>query len=104
MTRESPAWLNVSDEDVVLEVVVDPRASRTRVMGLEDGRLKVQLEGPVDEAAANRRLVTFLAEKIGVDRVQIEVTAGGTNLRKTVRVSRVSRNQVLISLSPRVSG
>jgi len=103
-TRESPGWLTAGDEDVVLEVVVVPRASRARVMGLEEGRLKIHLVECVDGSTANRALVTFLAGSIGVDRVQIEVVAGGSNLRKTVRVSKVSRNQVLLPLTPHVSG
>ena len=99
-----PPWLYISGEDVRLEVVVAPRASRTRVMGVHDSRLKIQLAAPPVDNKANEALVRFLADTLGVARAQVEIIAGASNKRKTVRVAGVTETRVLVKLSPRQEG
>ena len=101
MTIEERAWVEISENGVMLEVTVATSASRTRVMGTSDHRLKIQLNVQDDDDAANRALVQFLAECLGISTVQIEVVGGASNSKKRVFVSRVSRNQALLKLSPR---
>ena len=48
----------------VLEVLVQPRASRTRVVGEHDGRLKIQLAAPPVDGEANAALIEFLADAL----------------------------------------
>ncbi|MCX5730182.1 MAG: DUF167 domain-containing protein [Deltaproteobacteria bacterium] len=82
-------WLRELPGAVVLEVLVQPRASRTRAAGEHDGRLKIQLAAPPVDGEANRALVEFLAEELGVRKVDVAILRGETGRRKTVRVSGV---------------
>ena len=86
---------------MVLSILVVPRASRTRVMGIHDGRLKIQLTSPPADGKANEALVRFLADTLAVSKVQIEITSGATSKHKTVRVDGVAANRALMRLSPR---
>ncbi len=70
-----------------LEVLVQPRASRTRVVGIHDGRLKIQLAAPPVDGEANAALVEFLAGALGVRRSDVAIERGETGRRKTVRVA-----------------
>ncbi|MBK9516961.1 MAG: YggU family protein [Anaeromyxobacter sp.] len=79
---------------VALEVLVQPRASRTRVVGVHDGRLKVQLAAPPVDGEANAALVAFLAGALGVRRADVTITRGETGRRKTVRVAGTTAAQV----------
>jgi len=81
-----PDWLREVPGAVVLEVLVQPRASRTRVVGVHDGRLKVQLAAPPVGGEANAALVDFLAAALGVRRADVSIDRGETGRRKTVRV------------------
>ena len=99
---DDPSWLTTREDDVMIEVVVVPRASRARVMGLEAGALKIHLTAMV-EKSGNRSLVAFLASSLDIPRAQIEIVGGASSKRKTVRLARVSRNQVLLALKPRAS-
>ena len=101
MTLEEPTWIDSSDNGVMLEVWVVPASSRTRVMGTQDNRLKIQLDSKNDDEAVNRALVQFLADSLDISRVQIEIVGGASNPRKRISVSRIARNQVLLKLSPR---
>ncbi len=69
---------------MVLAVVVQPRASRTRVVGEHGGMLKVQLAAPPVDGEANAELVRFLAGCLGVPRASVELLSGETSRRKRV--------------------
>jgi uncharacterized protein (TIGR00251 family) len=84
----------------MLDVLVSPRASRDRIMGVHDERLKIQLAAPPVEGKANEALVRFLAETLGVSRAQVDIVGGPANKRKTVRLSGVPPHLVLLKLSP----
>jgi uncharacterized protein len=79
-------WLKEVPGAVELAVLVQPRASRTRVVGEHDGMLKVQLAAPPVDGEANAALLEFLARRLGVPRRQVTLVAGDTARRKRVRV------------------
>ncbi len=92
------SWVRDEPGGAVLEVLVQPRASRTRAVGEHDGRLKVQLAAPPVDGEANRALVEFLAEALGVRKADVVLQRGETGRRKTVRVAGVSAAQVRAAL------
>jgi uncharacterized protein (TIGR00251 family) len=92
-------WLREAPGGVVLEILVQPRASRTRVVGVHDGRLKVQLAAPPVDGEANAALVEFLADALGSRRSDVSIERGDTGRRKTVRVSGVAAAAVRAALS-----
>ena len=92
-------WLREEPGAVVLELLVQPRASRTRVVGEHDGRLKVQLAAPPVDGEANAALVEFLADALGVRKADVTIERGETGRRKTVRVAGVDAAAVRAALS-----
>lgn len=82
-----PPWLRAEPGGVSLEVLVQPRASRTQVVGVHDGRLKIALAAPPVDGEANQALVEFLARALGVRRADVTLLRGETGRRKTVRVA-----------------
>jgi hypothetical protein len=80
-------WIREAPGGVVLEILVQPRASRTRVVGEHDGRLKIQLAAPPVDGEANAALVAFLAGALSVRRSDVSIERGDGGRRKTVRVS-----------------
>lgn len=76
-------------------VRVVPRAGRDELAGIQDGVLRVRLTAPPVAGAANRALVEFLADRLGVPRRSVEIVAGYTGRRKVVRVSGLSPEQVI---------
>lgn len=72
--------------ELILDVLVVPRASRNRIGPLVGDRIKVQLAAPPVDGAANSALRDLLAKELGVPRSQVAVVRGETGRRKTVRV------------------
>jgi hypothetical protein len=95
-----PDWIEEREDCLLLNVVVVPRASRIRVMGIQDGRLKIQLDGPSVDDKANTKLIRFVAEQLGVATAQLDVTGGLTSKHKTLRIVGVSAQRVRVLLEP----
>lgn len=77
---------------------MQPRASKTELAGLHDGRLRIRLAAPPVDGAANAALVAFIAEKLAIAKSRVQVTAGLTSRRKVVRIEGMSADAVHAAL------
>jgi len=68
----------------LVDVLVVPNASRSEVVGLHGGRLKVRVASPPERLKANAAVVALLCEVVGVRRG--EVVAGRTGRHKTIEL------------------
>jgi uncharacterized protein (TIGR00251 family) len=75
--------------DLVLEVRVQPRASRSEIGGTLGDRLRVRLQAPPVDGRANAALVEFLAETFDVPRAAVTIERGLTGRDKRVRIHGV---------------
>jgi uncharacterized protein (TIGR00251 family) len=82
-----------------IDVYVQPRASRTQIAGMHDGRLKIRLAAPPVDGAANAELVSFIAMRLGIAKSQVRVVAGQTSRRKVIEVDGVSQTAVEAALA-----
>ena len=84
---------------VRFDVRVQPRASRSEVVGEQEGALRVRLAAPPVDGAANEELVAVLAELLRVARRNVRIVAGTTSRRKVVEVEGVTPEQALALVS-----
>ena len=75
----------------LLDIVVQPRASRVRVGPVRQDRLVVAVTSPPVDGAANRAVVDALSRAAGVAKSQIEIVRGDSSRKKTVRIRGASR-------------
>ena len=89
-------------QDTLLNVYAQPRASRTRILGLHGDALKIAVAAPPVDGAANKALIKFLAHAIGVAKAQITLEGGATGRHKRIRVKGLSpeRVAIVLGLSP----
>ena len=71
---------------IEIDIKVVPNAKRTKVVGPLGRRLKVTLAAPPEKGKANKALINLLADKLGVRKNSITVTAGQTSPKKRVLV------------------
>ncbi len=81
-------------EGVVIDILVQPRASRERVGPVHDDRLKVAVTSPPVDGAANKAVCKLLAKTFKLAKSAVEVVGGHSSRRKTVRLSGVTRADV----------
>ncbi|HVG61023.1 MAG TPA: DUF167 domain-containing protein [Hyalangium sp.] len=98
----APPWLKALPDGVELAVLVQPRASRTRIVGEHDGLLKIQLAAPPVDGEANAALVEFLGKLLGLPRRQVELLAGDASRRKRVALRGIdaARVEAVMSQTP----
>jgi len=82
-------------DGLLLPVKVVPGASRTRVLGELDGRLKVAVAAPPKRGKANEALIAYLAKRLGLRRRQVSVATGATSAVKMVSIEGIEPEAVL---------
>ena len=75
-----------SDDDLILSIAVQPRASGNALVGIHGAFIKVRLTAPPVEGKANQLLIKQLAKWFGVPAARIEIVQGETAKRKIVRI------------------
>jgi uncharacterized protein len=95
--------IEISEKDlsVTFKVRVQPRASRTEIVGEHAGGLKLRIASPPVEGRANEECRRFLAKALGVPASSVEIIGGDLTRDKIIRVHNISAAQVRESLTPK---
>jgi uncharacterized protein (TIGR00251 family) len=96
----TPDWLQERPDGVVIALFVQPRASRTEIVGEQDGALKIRLTSPPVDGAANKLCCEFIAKRCGVAKRAVTLLSGETSRHKRLLVDGVTAGAVLAALSP----
>jgi hypothetical protein len=74
---------------VILELHVQPGASRTGFAGKHGERIKVRVSGRAVDGKANEALIEFLAEHYGVPKRNVQITSGLRSRQKRVVIEGI---------------
>ncbi len=95
------SWDN---QDLELNVRVQPKASRNEIVGLREEALKIRITAPPVDGKANDCLIRFLAKQFGVPRSRITLLSGEKGRSKRLRIEAPARlPRVIANLSGRES-
>jgi len=86
-------------DDVLIQVHVVPRASKTKAAGLHGDRVKIQVAAPPVDGEANAALVQYLAKTLGVPKDSVTLVSGATGRRKTFRIEDAEVSEVVAALN-----
>jgi len=89
----------LSDGIVFTAKIVPGSSGQTRICGLLDGMLKVKVSAAPEKGKANKCLLKFLAEELGVRKNAVGIISGQTSPVKQVKVSGVSVDMLLKKLN-----
>jgi uncharacterized protein (TIGR00251 family) len=79
---------------ITFKVLLQPRASREGIDGLQGDTVKVRVTAPPLEGKANKALKRFIAKKLRLSSSQVEIIAGQHSRKKLVRISGISKAEV----------
>lgn len=89
------SYLSTSkDGTVLIRLHVQPKASKSRIVGLHDGCLKISVAAPPVEGKANKAVVKFLADILGVPVRDVNVKSGAQSRRKLVVVKALDATEI----------
>ena len=77
-------FLQETPRGIVIKIYVQPRSSRNRVIGLHGDSLKIAIQAPPVDDAANRMCIEFLSRCLNLPRSAIEIIGGHTSRMKRI--------------------
>lgn len=80
------SWFRWDGPDLVLQVRIQPRASRDEIAGVVGDCLKVRITAPPLEGRANAHLIAFVARQFGTTRHHVSLLQGEKARIKLLRV------------------
>lgn len=83
-----------SKETKRLAVKVTPNAGRSEIIGFKEGVLQIKIGAPPDKGKANKELVDFLSEKLGVKKSAILILQGQAGRNKVIEVTGMSVREI----------
>jgi uncharacterized protein len=87
--------IHARDGSVRFAVRVQPRASRSEIVGVHGDAMKIRLSAPPVDGAANEALVELIADALGVGRRAVRIVSGESSRSKVVEVEGVTAAAVL---------
>jgi uncharacterized protein (TIGR00251 family) len=90
--------------DLILRLHVHPGAGRTAIVGRHGDALKVKVGAPPADGRANAAVVALVAETLGVEAAQVELTSGASSRSKRVRIRGVDAEDLRRALQLAVAG
>ena len=82
MTKKTENWIKVT-------IKVEPRSSRSGIVGPYGDALKVKLTSPPVEGKANKELIEVLAKGFRIAKKDVEIISGQSSKNKIVRLNGV---------------
>ncbi len=86
-------------EGAVLLLYVQPRASKSEIVGEHDGRLKLRLCSPPVDNAANHECIRFFSKLLHMPRGCFRIVQGESSRRKSLLIEGVTVYELSEKLS-----
>ncbi len=83
------------DDYLIFAVRVIPKSSKSEIVGEMGGALKIKINAPPVDGAANAELIKVLARRLKISKSAVEITSGQTSKRKQVRINGITRAALL---------
>jgi hypothetical protein len=83
-------FFTLQDDALLLRCLIQPKASRDEITGVQDDRLKIRITAPPVDGKANAHLIRYLSDALDVPRSRIELLNGDTGKRKTLRIAGIT--------------
>lgn len=87
--------VSLAPDGVVLAVLLQPRASRTAIVGWHGSELKLRVTAPPVEGAANQLLCDFFAKLLGIAKGRVRLQSGEASRHKRLLFAGVTLAELI---------
>ncbi|MDY0042634.1 MAG: DUF167 domain-containing protein [Desulforhabdus sp.] len=88
--NEKATFLSEHAQGSVIQILVQPRASKNELAGVHEGLLKIRLTAPPVEGEANKECIKFMAKLFDIAKSNFEIIQGHKSRRKTILIKGLS--------------
>lgn len=93
MDRDTP-------NQVRLAVKILPNAARNSVLGLVNDVWRIKIAAPPERGKANKELIEFLSQRLGVKKDNLAIIKGHTNQNKLIAVRGPGPDEIFQKMMP----
>jgi uncharacterized protein (TIGR00251 family) len=93
-------WFKIQDQQIELNILVKPNAKKTALLGINEQGLLISLHAKPHQGAANKELISYLAELFHLPKTQIILQRGEKSRYKRVMVPLIKNVKKIISGKP----
>ncbi len=84
----------MKEEQAAIVVQVQPNAGQNKITRFEDGVWHLRIAAPPIKGKANRELLEFLSDILGVGKANITIEKGMTSRRKVIAIRGLTEEEV----------
>ena len=85
----------VKTEPTTIMVQVQPNTSHNKVTGFKGEVLHLKIAAPPIKGKANKELIKFLSDILGIGKSNLTIDKGITEKRKVIVIRGLTKNQVM---------
>jgi uncharacterized protein (TIGR00251 family) len=95
---DQQCW-SVGQDCITLNIKVTPASSKTEILDVREGRLRLKIAAAPEDGKANTALVSFFAKTLACPKNQISIVAGEKSRLKTISLPPITRD-ALVKIIP----
>ena len=88
-------YLQPTSEGLTLRVRVQPRSSKAGITGIQGDCLKVCVNAPAVEGAANKACRDAIAKALGIPKSRVEIVSGLKSREKRMLLKGAKKEEIL---------
>lgn len=88
-------FIEESGDGALISIVVQPRSSKSEIVGIHDGLLKVKISSPPVDGEANESCIKYFSKLLKVPKSDIRIVKGERSKRKKISVSGVDMDTII---------
>ncbi len=98
------SWIKELSEGLLISINVQPRSSKTEIIGMHQNSLKIKLTSPPVEGAANSLLIKFISKELGIAKSKIVLKSGKKSRSKRLILNGCSKEEVIQKFAANIQG
>jgi hypothetical protein len=87
-------YVSAYDEGIILNIWLQPRASRTKIVGIYGDSIKVSVKAPPLEGRANDECIDFLSALLGFPKTRFKIKSGEQSRHKRIYIEGATPEMV----------
>ncbi|MBS3910128.1 MAG: YggU family protein [Actinobacteria bacterium] len=96
-------YLSTHGDGIILNIWLQPRAARTKIVGIYGDNIKISVKAPPLEGRANDECIEFLSALLGFPKKLFTVKSGEKSRRKRIYIKDATPGMVEAALERAVS-
>ena len=93
---DTPYYFYKHNNKLFLEIYVQPKASKNKIIGKHGDKLKIAIKAPPVDNQANQELIDFIAKTLAISKQQVNVVKGLTSRNKLVAIIAPPKNALTL--------